>query len=488
METNLEQMIRDADILFEAAIKRLENKEDDNNFDTVVNELDNELEDKVIEKTIKNNNTELEEIEKKEIIDRLSKEKDILINTCINIYGIENVDFDWDISIVKDKDNNFICDEISYLEIKILFPYIKIRNSSNQEHDITDILVSISFKINHELKWIFDKFKGTRLSCTSLEYYSRYFHSHLPTNNYNTACFDNFCLGTSFLRTDFSEFNLKGFSNNESDIIKWEAIVFGIKSYLEWESLEGVPYIKITNVTNRVINNQESAFYSYENSIKLIIMMIKKILVPKDFKFRILNQEYINFIKISNREEMEEFMIKIIKLILLNDEPAFEINGRRISRSKGSIIVNNIDIPIFKTILDLNEDRKKILLDLFIVKRNASGEDIYEYNNDVINNKIIPSAINFKGVNRDIIINDFEINVENEKKKKIFLSKFFYNIFEHEITYKLERSFINNKVQQFTNNKYNGQYNQKIRNAREKRYNARNRSRDIINNASGIIR
>ena len=96
-------------------------------------------------------------------------------------------------------------------------------------------------------------------------------------------------------------------------------------------------------------------------------MMIKKILVPKDFKFRILNQEYINFIKISNREEMEEFMIKIIKLILLNNEPAFEINGRRISRSKGSIIVNNIDIPIFKTILDLNEDRKKILLYLSLI-------------------------------------------------------------------------------------------------------------------------
>lgn len=488
METNLEQMIRDADILFEAAIKRLENKKDDNNFDTVVNELDNKLEDKVIEKTLKNNNTELEEIEKKEIIDRLSKEKDILINTCINIYGIENVDFDWHIGIVKDKDNNFIDDELSYLEIKILFPYIKIRNSSNQEHDITDILVSISFKINNELKWIFNEFQGTRLSCTSFEYYSQYFHSHLPINNYNTACFNNFCLGTSFLRTDFSEFNLKGFSNNESDIIKWEAIVFGIKSYLEWESLEGTPYIKLTNVTNRVINNQESFFYTYENSIKLIIMMIKQILVPKDFKFRILNQEYINFIKISNREEMEGFMIKIIKLILLNNEPAFEINGRRISRSKGSIIVNNINIPIFKSILDLNEDRKKILLDLFIVKRNASDEDIYEYNNDVINNKIIPSTINFKGVNRDIIINDFEINIENEEKKKMFLSKFFYNIFEHEITYKLERSFINNKVQQFTNNKYNGQYNQKIRNAREKRYNARNRSRDIINNASGIIR
>ena len=310
----------------------------------------------------------------------------------------------------------------------------------------------------------------------------------MPRNDYNIACFNNFCLGTSFLRTDFSEFNLKGFLNNESDIIKWEAIVFGIKSYLEWESLEGTPYIKLTNVTNRVTNNQEGVFYSYENSIKLIIMMIKQILVPKDFKFRILNQEYINFIKISNREEMEGFMIKIIKLILLNNEPAFEINGRRISRSKGSIIVNNIGIPIFKTILDLNEDRKKILLDVFIVKRNASDEDIYENNNIVLNNKIIPSTINFKGVNRNIIINDFEINIENEKKKKIFLSKFFYNIFEHEITYKLERSFINNKVQQFTNNKYNGQYNQKIRNAREKRYNARNRSRDIINNASGIIR
>ena len=254
METNLEQMIRDADILFEAAIKRLENKEDDNNFDTVVNELDNELEDKVIEKTLKNNNTELEESKKKEIIDRLSKEKDILINTCINIYGIENVDFDWHIGIVKDKDNNFIYDELSYLEIKILFPYIKIRNSSNQEHDITDILVSISFLINHELKWIFDRFQGTRLSCTSFEYYSQY---HLPINNYNTACFNDFCLGTSFLRTDFSEFNLKGFSNNESDIIKWEAIVFGIKSYLEWESSEGTPYIKLTNVTNRVIHNQD---------------------------------------------------------------------------------------------------------------------------------------------------------------------------------------------------------------------------------------
>jgi hypothetical protein len=58
METDLEQMIRDADILFEAAIKRLENKEDDDNieneenrrinqvastiFDTVFNKLDNE--------------------------------------------------------------------------------------------------------------------------------------------------------------------------------------------------------------------------------------------------------------------------------------------------------------------------------------------------------------------------------------------------------------------------------------------------------------
>ncbi len=141
----------------------------------------------------------------------------------------------------------------------IHFPKITIRNSNDLTHEIHDIFVRFDVKLhNNILKLTVGSFKGTRTSLSQNEYKSLYRHSHLPkkSNESSNLSFEDFCIGTgqpiSLSLTKLTQ------EIEENEFI---GFCLQLEPYLSWESIEGVPFIKMENI----INNEEYTPYRETN-------------------------------------------------------------------------------------------------------------------------------------------------------------------------------------------------------------------------------
>jgi hypothetical protein len=193
-----------------------------------------------------------------------------------------------------------------YPYFKVLYPSITITNSESRVHHISDLLVI------HKVLWqghdfITDHPLGLRLKREGLEIESGYVHSHLPSSNSqnwlsNPFVANRFCLGGS---TDVSSMINGEFRCEEIDWARYELYLFCIDSMLSWESLEGVPHIKmekIKMVLNTVVD-------SFNLSIgKKIFSYIFKQKIPLDVDFYI--DSYL--FKIKENEKSNDFLKQII--------------------------------------------------------------------------------------------------------------------------------------------------------------------------------
>lgn len=156
--------------------------------------------------------------------------------------------------------NWYYIQQNSYTNSYIIhFPKIIIRNSHDMTHEINDIFVRFDISNrNNILKFQSGSFKGTRTSLSQNEYRSQYRHSHLPkrSNEASDLSFDEFCIGTgqpiSLSMTKLSQ------EIEENEFI---GFCLQLEPYLSWESIEGVPFIKI----EYIVNDQEYSPYHLSN-------------------------------------------------------------------------------------------------------------------------------------------------------------------------------------------------------------------------------
>lgn len=147
----------------------------------------------------------------------------------------------WDFkpaSEYKFKDNPYDKDYV----LMIYFPDINITNSQGHSHDIKDLYITLKF----DDKGCKGHFFGTRSTRTELELRSSYTHSHLG-NNSRIGYLNRFCTGTGEINLCIANL-ISEFSS-----IRFKAFLAILKPYLEWESLEGGPYIRISNISDKKV-------------------------------------------------------------------------------------------------------------------------------------------------------------------------------------------------------------------------------------------
>ena len=186
----------------------------------------------------------------------------------------------WDILLRYNEkvgaNDNLIIDKEKYFTLDFIlhFPEINITNSSGMRHKIVDLYIKL-LPYSHNNGFTFHSFQGKRMTATEGEIFSSYQHSHLPSRNYKSyfplegksgLTFNSFCLGTSEIRQVLTMLS----SGFKPDIFK--LFLMQLEEYLNWESLEGTPHIKIANV----IGGGECRNVSPQHIRKYYIDLIEK--------------------------------------------------------------------------------------------------------------------------------------------------------------------------------------------------------------------
>lgn len=155
---------------------------------------------------------------------------------------------DWDFD-VRQLDGNVLD-----IYVEIFYDKIVIKNSEDINHTIKELIVRIPLIPNPNIEndLIPSEIKGYRTFISHIEKVVGYKHSHL--NPFYNAPVENasfpsvFCLGAETpLAANISNFHLSSEKITEDDIL---CFLYNIDSLVEWESIEGVPYIHIRKLVN----------------------------------------------------------------------------------------------------------------------------------------------------------------------------------------------------------------------------------------------
>ena len=179
----------------------------------------------------------------------------------------------------------------TYCMILVHFPKVRVTNENDKYIDITDLFVR--FYVS-SLGRLYSSFQMTRSSCTTTQYNSRYFHSHLhgiPED------FESPCLGTGPIRNTIC--NLQ----NEFDADIWNLFCLELSKYVETESIAGTPYNYLERVNGyrilTTISNDFCDTYFSLNTRNEVNRHIKEMLL--NFFKKILNEGHLKFIYSNNK-------------------------------------------------------------------------------------------------------------------------------------------------------------------------------------------
>lgn len=242
------------------------------------------------------------------------------------------------------------------------YPEITIQNSLGRSHKIYDLFVRLSCYINANIISI--RFEGTRISFTPKEVEQGYCHSHLSqTINYGWN-FTDFCLGTGHL-ISYSNIRL----NNCCDILY--TLPAALDRYVEWESLEGGPYRRISSLgesSSSVVNFSSS---TEKNLLKKIttyhsVMRDSALSSTLDFYMNSLNNLPVFGIKINN----VIYSSKDVPIPKENNEDIVDIKKMAtvtLTRVLDDSVVSFDCKKITKPSLDKNEDAQVINLTSYLL-------------------------------------------------------------------------------------------------------------------------
>ena len=200
---------------------------------------------------------------------------------------------------------------------KILYPEFTISNSEGRSHPIKDLMVIHSFSFNETEGHVHPaRIQGMRLTRTSEEIYTGYKHSHIHISNisdYMSYPFSisYFCIGNE---TDLSlleaEFEVM------MDYERIELYLFVIDSMVQWESLEGVPYIRMSKIYDENFKTVTNINVAYANRV---VQHIEENRLTLDVDFYYAEGRY----KIKPNRKASDFIKKIVLEILLPEQYEF---------------------------------------------------------------------------------------------------------------------------------------------------------------------
>ena len=132
--------------------------------------------------------------------------------------------------------------DTAYLDVIIRYPHITITNSSNKSREIEELYCVLTFNVNKQLT----QFTGFRAKMSFNDVKNGYRHSHLNTRGIDDLFTKSgFCTGSTDLTALKCEFM------EEFNADRFDLLLYQINNFVEWESIEGTPYIQLGSANNR---------------------------------------------------------------------------------------------------------------------------------------------------------------------------------------------------------------------------------------------
>jgi hypothetical protein len=302
----------------------------------------------------------------------------------------------------------------------IKFPQIDLVNSRGEKHTIYDI--HVVFGVTNNFKCTHSRPLGFKTSFIPQELESGYVHSHLSaigssSNPLHYGFISTFCLGEG---QPISLALAKMCSNsfNEND---WLSFFMQIPTYLSWESLEGVPHIKMNSIAKNesqytqismdatLITSglQTSSYISgvdefYPNEIKNEMFNSNFL---NQLSYIVVKQNNIDYLKVDPRSiiEADEKNTKLIPKLYFNNgiyyikrntsENFGSTVRTAISNFKNTSVVKFLTTSqntIFKNVKDSKHNDYKFEMKLIDVKK------------DEVDYELVPSPLHVKQLEHTI--------------------------------------------------------------------------------------
>lgn len=162
--------------------------------------------------------------------------KQVFVKTANEVYG-----------------ETFVMVDSNYVVIH--FPVLPITNSRGINHEILDLYVKFQFDGNKLLS----RMLGMRATIIPDEYNLQYLHSHLGRDG--IGIFKKFCVGAgSEMDRSLANASIASIHGSIAEkMLKFKFLLHYLPLFLKWESLEGVPYVKIENLGVR----SDPSYYEY---------------------------------------------------------------------------------------------------------------------------------------------------------------------------------------------------------------------------------
>lgn len=197
------------------------------------------------------------------------------------------------------------------ISVVIHYPEFIIENSDGRQHTIKDLLVTFDIQNNGDDEYHIYNLHGTRGFMSYAEWFVGYRHSHLtsnkPTSFNDVFITGSFCTGSGEINDVMATLWENGYSEEH-----FEMFLHTLNTVAEWESLEGIPYIKMESIT---IGKKQNLSDVSDSSVKLYYDYIFNALSDVDFDFVFSDNRY----KIKQNEKYEN----IIKNIIINNMQSY---------------------------------------------------------------------------------------------------------------------------------------------------------------------
>lgn len=188
----------------------------------------------------------------------------------------------------------------------VYFPEITITNTRDASHNIKDLFVG--FTLNTEARML--KMFGRRSSFTRREFLSNYAHSHLSGASHNY--WGNFCLGHGPIGQAMTLLGHEDF-----DPIEFRLLCYHLKMYVKHESIEGVPYYNMEDISTsaalRSINDTSLSERTHHFGLfyRTLFQEVDSEEILKSLKYTIKE----NSVKIDPTPELEIILGEVIDTV-----------------------------------------------------------------------------------------------------------------------------------------------------------------------------
>lgn len=178
-------------------------------------------------------------------------------------YGVPDlIAFINKLDVVFGEDNYDISEEHC---VVIKMEDFTITNTLGQTHDVYGYYMQLTYQADN---W---QFKGTKTHWDEYELINGNPHPHTSSENYHD--FNNICMGNGQLGMLLGQFN--SMDNFDQNI--FEFLLVSILPYLKWESIEGIPYLRLDDIYFHTVQNE----FIYKGRIKKALKEFVKTYTPE---------------------------------------------------------------------------------------------------------------------------------------------------------------------------------------------------------------